>query len=166
MEKDGKLLWKRRASHESHLANFGNAGRGGHGGGAFRSRGHSCRWAGLTTGPKLRGSNWTRRQRRGRGVVWRTCLEIVHHRRNTRAQIWRAGCYAFYATAAVVWRFTSRRVNLTRVGFPEALAGTTASPLACLKPHAVAFVWEIVNRSSTTQYTRRGSRKSHSNKNS
>lgn len=39
MEADGQLLWKPRASHESHLANFSRiAERGGHDGGCLREQ--------------------------------------------------------------------------------------------------------------------------------
>lgn len=44
MESDGQLLWKPRASHESHLANFskitgGGGGGGGHDGDCFQELG-------------------------------------------------------------------------------------------------------------------------------
>lgn len=48
MEADGQLLWKPRASHESHLVNFGRiagGGGGGHDGDCLQELGDSCRVA-------------------------------------------------------------------------------------------------------------------------
>lgn len=118
MAADGQLLWKPRASHESHLANFGRmAERGGHdarGGwlppGAEGNSGRvGCAGPGdehRTYAGAVACSAGQSRRRGGfmRGgwsaVVWcgddmprKGWVEggrhgIVHHRRNTRAQIW------------------------------------------------------------------------------
>lgn len=98
MEADAQLLWKPRASHESHLANFGKiAERGGHDGDCLQEQGaqlpggcggpdkHRTYGGGACSAGESRRRGIFMRGSSRRGVVWRRHASqggrhgIVHH---------------------------------------------------------------------------------------
>lgn len=145
MEADGQLLWKPRAGHESHLANFSRiAERGGHDGDCLQEQ--RAQLPGGCGGPDKHQTygevacSAGKSRRRGKfmrgsrsGVVWRRHASlggrhgIVHHWRNTRAQIWWVWILRFLRSNSGVGRVyvALRNSTAVRVEFSEASAGIT-----------------------------------------